>query len=47
MFGVIYIETLIVYKVLDKFQHILTNIEGKILNGLFNFNRLTKHFKEQ
>ena len=36
----IYIGLLVVSKIVDKF--ILMDIEGKILNGIFHFNRL-KH----
>ena len=39
-FKVIYIEPLIMQKMMDKFEYILIDIEGKILNGIFHFIRL-------
>ena len=41
---VIYVGPLEVYKIMDRFQYILMDIEGKILNGIFNFNRLKQIF---
>ena len=35
----IYIAPLVVYKIKDKFQYILMEIKGKILNGISHFNR--------
>ena len=34
----IFTEPLVVYKILDKFQYIFMDIEGKILNAIFHFN---------
>ena len=41
-FRVIYIWPLVVYKIRGKFQYILIDIEGEILNGILT--GLTKHF---
>ena len=40
----IYIGPLVVYKIMDTFQCILRDIEGKILNGIFNFNGLKQAY---
>ena len=38
-FKVIYIGPLVVYKMKNKFQYILMDIEGRTLNDTFHFNR--------
>ena len=43
-FKVDYIGSLVVYKIIDKFQYILRYIEGKVLNGIFSFNRLKQAY---
>ena len=35
----IYIKPLPVYKIIDNLQYVLMDIESKILNGIFHFNR--------
>ena len=44
-FRVIHLGELVIYKILDKFQHILIGIEGKTLNGILPLVGLSKHFK--
>ena len=43
-FKVIYIEPLVVDKIKDQVQYIVMDIEGKILNGIFHFNRLQQAY---
>ena len=43
-FTVIYIGPLVMYRIIDKFQYILMNIEGKILNGTLHLNRLKQAY---
>ena len=43
-FKFIYIGSFAVYKVIDIFQYILMDIKDKILNGIFNFNRLKQAY---
>ena len=35
-FRFVYIDPLVAYKILDKFQYIFIDIEGKKLNGVFH-----------
>ena len=39
-----YIEPLVIHKIIDKFQYILIDHEGKVLIGIFHYNRLKKAF---
>ena len=39
----IYIRPLDMYKIIDKFQYILMDIEDKILNGISHLIALSKH----
>ena len=39
-YSVIYIGPLVIHKVIYKFHYTLLDIEGKILNNIFHFNRL-------
>ena len=43
-FKVMYIGPLVVYKIIEKIQYILMDIEGKILNGIFHFNCLKQAY---
>ena len=38
--GIVFVGPLVVYITIGKFQYILMDIEDKVLNGIFNFNRL-------
>ena len=40
----IYIGPLVVYKIIDKYQYILMDNEGKIMNGACHLSRLKKAF---
>ena len=41
---VIYIGPLVVYKIIDKFQYILMDDKGTILNGIFHCNFLKQNY---
>ena len=44
LYTVFYIGPLVVYKIMNNFQYILLAIEGKIMNGILNVNRLKQEY---